>query len=105
MDQQDTLQGAAFIRGRQAGIGLIPASLNPFAPGSAEHLQWQQGHASAEAKAVSCQAEVCPLAAGECKNGCFLRGQSNANARPAREFWERDRGFDMDWVCAGGRQR
>ena len=73
---KDALLSVAFIEGRRAGLGLIPASLNPHAPNSAEHLQWQQGHYSAtftvDQKCIA-PGHACPLAAGECENGCFLK--------------------------------
>lgn len=76
MDKQDALDGAAFVRGRQAGLGLIPPSLNPFSPGTAAYLQWQQGHASTaftvDPKCIA-PGRACPLRVGECDGACFLK--------------------------------
>jgi len=83
MDKQDALDGVAFIEGRRAGAGLVPVSLNPHAPSSAAHLQWQQGHYSATFTArQKCIApnHACPLAAGQCLKSCYL-----ADCEPKRE--------------------
>jgi len=83
MDKQDALDGVAFIEGRRAGLGLVPVSLNPHTPGSAEHLQWQQGHMSTtftvDRKCIA-PGHKCPLADGQCRDSCYL-----ADCEPKQE--------------------
>ena len=72
-DKQNALASEAFTRGRRAGLqGLLP-SLNPFAAGSVEAAQWEQGRQAAESDA-----------------------NNYANQKLDRERWE-----DDGWLYAG----
>lgn len=73
MDQQDALLSEAFISGRRAGLWALSPSLNPHPPGTAEHLQWQQGHQSGQS-AVN----------------------DYANQKARKEWWEGHSEFDRD---------
>ena len=91
----DTLQSFAYTRGRRDGLGLLPASLCPYAPGSAEAEQWRQGHLSAQDE--PCLASQCPLAVGECDCSCYLRDCESPGIPygPGNQDYEYDRMRDQ----------
>ena len=78
----ETTGTAAFLLGRKAANDALVPSLNPFPAGTQDFADWNLGHQLA-----------------------LDSMNDHADRKPAKEFWEGDRSYDMDWLCVGGRQR
>ena len=79
MDQQDTRATEAFIAGRRVGKQSLSADLNPHQPGSAEFIEWREGHLEG----------VCDLA-------------DYANQKARADWWANDSRYDSTFYAARG---